>query len=246
MLSFFTELNRKPTPMGVFDFVTHSVCPIVHTADDTSVMETLEAMPSITASARNIIGKSPYHLGPSSIACRENPYGAAVVPNLDGRRVCLSDNDPRQRGNFAAAWNLGLVATAARGGVDVMALGAVTGKQGFVLGDGVTPVFHVLAGLAGSSGARLFDTRSTAPARVEVLAYQTKQGRYLWLANLTGEIQAVNIAGLPGSAALHVISGSAFNKLRRRPSFMATPGIRLKKVGQILLQPYVVARVAST
>ena len=79
MLSFFTELNRKPVPKGLFDFVTHSVCPIVHTADDVSVMETLESIPSITASTRHMIGKTPYHLGPSSIACRDNPYGAAVA-----------------------------------------------------------------------------------------------------------------------------------------------------------------------
>ena len=45
MLSYFTELNRKPVPRGVFDFVTHTVCPIVHAADDISVMETLEVAP---------------------------------------------------------------------------------------------------------------------------------------------------------------------------------------------------------
>ena len=42
MLSYFTELNRKPAPRGVFDFITHTACPIVHAADDLSVMETLD------------------------------------------------------------------------------------------------------------------------------------------------------------------------------------------------------------
>ncbi|NJM31047.1 MAG: hypothetical protein HC855_13975, partial [Rhizobiales bacterium] len=56
MLSYFTELNRKPTPQGIFDFITHAVCPIVHAADDISVMETLESLPSIFASTRAIIG----------------------------------------------------------------------------------------------------------------------------------------------------------------------------------------------
>lgn len=101
MLSYFTELNRKPAPKGLFDFITHSVCPIVHAADDISVMETLEAMPSIIASTRRMIGKSPYHLGPSSIACSDNPYGAAVATNPGEGRVCLSDNDPRQSGRAA-------------------------------------------------------------------------------------------------------------------------------------------------
>src|SRR5262249_32957909 len=52
MLSYFTELNRKPTPNGLFDFITHTGCPIVHAADDISIMETLETLPWIFASAR--------------------------------------------------------------------------------------------------------------------------------------------------------------------------------------------------
>lgn len=197
MLSFFTELNRQPPPKGLFDFVTHSICPIVHTADDISVMETLESMPSIITSARAIIGKAPYHLGPSSIACRDNPYGAAVAPNPNNGRVCLSDNDPRQRGQFAAAWNAGLVAAAARGGIDVMTLGAVTGPQGVVLNDGVVPAFYVLAGLADASGAKRIKATSSQSSKVEAVAYQRGKARSLWLANLTGQAQKVKLAGLP-------------------------------------------------
>ena len=71
-------------------------------ADDISVMETLESLPSIIASTRNMIGKdTPYLLGPSSIPCRDNPYGAVVSPNPNNSRVCLADMDPRQRGLFA-------------------------------------------------------------------------------------------------------------------------------------------------
>ena len=37
MLSYFTELNRKPVPADLLDFVSHCTCPIVHAADDLSV-----------------------------------------------------------------------------------------------------------------------------------------------------------------------------------------------------------------
>jgi hypothetical protein len=47
MFSFFTELNRKAPPEGVLDYVTHTTSPIVHAADDVSVMETLEG-PSLS------------------------------------------------------------------------------------------------------------------------------------------------------------------------------------------------------
>ena len=50
MASFFPELNRKRPPVAVLDFVTHGLCPIVHAADDLSVMETLGAVPHILAS----------------------------------------------------------------------------------------------------------------------------------------------------------------------------------------------------
>lgn len=245
MLSFFTELNRKPVPRGLFDFITHSVCPIVHTADDISVMETLEAMPSIIASARNIMGKAPYHLGPSSIACRDNPYGAAVSPNPHNGRVCLSDNDPRQRGVFAAAWNLGLVAAAARGGIDVMTLGALTGLQGVIHGNSVVPAYHVMAGLSGAGKAKRLEAPSSLPSKVETLAYETRKGRCLWLANLSPETQKVKVTGFAGGARLHLVSDAAFAKLGQMPGFMRTPGAALKKVGSLELPPYAVARISA-
>src|SRR3546814_3439871 len=74
MFSYFTELNRKRPPVGLLDFVSHATCPIVHAADDRSVIQTLEAIPHIVRSARAIVGEAPYRLGPSTIGMRQNPY----------------------------------------------------------------------------------------------------------------------------------------------------------------------------
>ena len=255
MLSFFTELNRKRPPEGVFDFITHTVCPIVHAADDLSVMETLESLPSIIASTRAMTGKVPYHWGPSSIPCRDNPYGAAVAANPGNGRVCLSGMDPRQRGLFAAAWTLGLAAAAARGGVDAVAFGAVTGPQGLVYrktsyaqpwfdGSGavVYPAYHVLAGLMPASGARRVETTSSAPSKIASLAYRGKHGPVLWLANLTSKAQKVKIGGFAGPAMLHMIGESNFETAAKRADFLA--GTTTKKVGNFELGPYAVARFA--
>ena len=116
MFSYFTELNRKRPPVGLLDFVTHATNPIVHAADDDSVMETLEALPHITRSTRAIIGALPYRIGPSSIAMRQNPYGSRTIPNPRGERVAMADDDPRQRGRFAAAWTAGYAAAIAPAG----------------------------------------------------------------------------------------------------------------------------------
>ena len=259
MLSFFTELNRKPVPKGLFDFITHTVCPIVHAADDISVMETLESLPSIIASTRNMIGKTtPYLIGPSSIPCRDNPYGAGVAPNPGNTRVCLSDMDPRQRGLFAAAWNLGLLAAFAKGGLDAVSLGAVTGPQGAIYRkadyaqpwfDGakaeVYPTYHVLAGLGAASGHKRLDTASTAPSAITALAHQSRDGKELWLANLTPEAQKVKVTGLSGAAELHYLSDAKFTALATKPDYLEQPGERLKKLSTVELSPCGVVRIRT-
>lgn len=246
MLSYFTELNRKPVAKGVFDFVTHTVCPIVHAADDVSVMETLESMPSIIASTRNMIGKTPYHLGPSGISARDNPYGAAVAANPDNARVCLSDRDPRQRGLFAAAWNVGLVAAAARGGLDAIALGALTGPQGVIDGERLRPAYHVLAGLAPASGLKRIETQSSATSAVEAVAFQGKQGPVLWLANLTTDQQDVKVTGFAGRAVISILDERSFAALTAKPDFLAQGGTMHKSVTTLQLGPYAVVRIEAS
>lgn len=258
MLSYFTELNRKPAPKGVFDFITHTACPIVHSADDISVMETLESLPWIIASTRAMIGTSPYHMGPTSIPCRDNPYGAKVAANPNNGRVCLSDMDPRQRGLFAAAWNLGLVAAAAKGRLDAISLGAVTGPQGLIyrkssfeqpgFDDGnaaVYPAYHILAGLGGAGGARYIESESGASGKIATLAYETKAGPVLWLANLTGEKQTAKVSGFKGTAQLHVLDEKTFDALIKRPDYISKAGTKMKKVTNLELGPYAVIRVAA-
>ena len=256
MLSFFTELNRKRPPLGVFDFITHTACPIVHSADDLSVMETLGSMPWIIASTRAMIGASPYHMGPTSIACRDNPYGAKVAANPGNGRVCLADMDPRQRGLFASAWNLGLVAAATKGKLDAIALGSVTGAQGLIYRkssyeqpgfDGsdacVYPAYHILAGLGGASGARQIESESGAPEKIATLAYQSKAGLVLWLANLTGDRQSVKVNGFKGAARLHVLDEKSFDTLVRRSDYLTKGGSHMKKVASLDMGPYAVVRV---
>ena len=257
MLSYFTELNRKPPPQGVFDFITHTVCPIVHSADDLSVMETLESLPWIIASTRAMIGKSSYHLGPSSIPCRDNPYGAGVAANPNSERVCLSGTDPRQRGLFAAAWTLGLAAAATQGKLDAISLGSFTGPQGVVYRkhdyvqpgfDGsdasVYPIYHILAGLGRASGTRHIETVNGAPRKIAALAHQSKTGPVLWLANLTGNHQPIKIRGFKGKAQLHVIDDKHFDALVRNPEYLMKAGVSVKNVAVLEIGPYAIIRLS--
>ncbi len=252
MLSFFTELNRKRPPQGLFDFITHSTCPIVHAADDLSVMETLEALPWIIKSTRALIGKTPYHLGPSGIACRDNPYGATTFPNPGNQRTCLTDDDPRQRGLFATAWTLGLIAATAAGGLAAITPCTATGPRGLILtsaipqpghdGAAVVPTYQLFAALAPFSKARRLATLTNAPQSVAALAHQSAKGPVLWLANLTNAAQKVQIGGITGPQNLLLLDTDSFTA-SQSADFLTTPGTPLGRSGRLTLPPYATAHL---
>ncbi len=205
--SFFTELNRKRPPAELLDFVHNVTCPIAHAADDRSVMETHESLPYQVATARGFIGKTAYRIGPSSIGCRDNPYGQTYAPNPDNQRICLAKSDPRQRGLFGAAWTLGYIASLAPTGVEAVSLGAPTGPLGLIhrrgeaalpyydalAGTVVYPAFHVVAGLTRAAGAPLVSAMSSEAASVRCLAYRVRGATLLWLANLTAQARQVHV-----------------------------------------------------
>ena len=147
MVTFFPELNRKRPPLEKLDFVSHSLCPIIHAADDHSVMETLEVIPHIIRSARAIIGDADYRIGPSTIAMRHNPYGQRTFPNQDLNRLCMADNDPRHHAAFGAAYVIGLATALADSGVTVWTPSELYGPRG--LSGPITKAISLLASCAG-------------------------------------------------------------------------------------------------
>ncbi len=204
MATYFTELNRRrPTGEGI-DFICHSTTPIIHAADDISVMETLETLPHIARSVRAIWPDLPYRVGPSSLPMRSNPYGSEPVRNEAGTRVALADRDPRQSGLFAAAWTVGYAAALAREGLEVLTLHHTNGPSGVIANtlDGwharfpeavVRPVFHVVRALAGSAGAAIVPV--TAPAGIAVVAWKIGRGIAALAANLTGDSRTLALDG---------------------------------------------------
>jgi D-apionolactonase len=259
MFSYFTELNRKRPLAGQLDYVTHTTCPIVHAADDRSVMETLECLPHIIRSTRGFIGDTAYRIGPSAIGCRDNPYGKSAPLNPDNGRVCLTQVDPRQRGLFNAAWTLAYVAAFARGGIEAVAVGAPTGPFGHIYRrqdhaqpyfdevgpQAVYPSFHVLAGLAPNSGARLVGTSLSKAGTVAALAFAAEGGATLWLANLTAAPATVDLAATTlDGARLVILDAGSFDAASTNPDFLGAAGQSLD--GQsIALDAYAVASISG-
>ncbi len=259
MFSFFTELNRKRPPAQLLDFVTNTTCPIVHAPDDRSVMETLEALPWQIKTARGFIAKASHRVGPSGIGCRDNPHGATYTPNPDNLRVCLAKMDPRQRGLFGAAWTLGYVASLARAGVDHVSLGAATGPLGAVyrktdyaqpyfddLGKpSVYPLFHVLSGLTRATGEKLLTLESDDESKITGLAYRSKQGTTLWLANLTASTQSVALEGIGSGATVGMLDERSFARATSDPAGFRKSGKRVSNLTSLSLGAYAVAFIAG-
>ena len=254
MFSFFTELNRKHPPADGLDFVMNTTCPIVHAADDRSVMETLEALPYQVTTTRSFVGSKAYRVGPSSIGCRDNPHGKTFTPNPDNERVCLARMDPRWRGLFGAAWALGYIATFTRTDVESVAIGATTGPLGIIYRKteypqpyydrlstpAVYPVYHVISGLTRGAGRKLMNAESTDAAKVQCLAYRGEGGTTLWVANLTAQEQTVAIHGSKGTMYGTMLDERSFVKATTDPARFQS-AYNVVKEPKLKLQAYAVA-----
>ena len=156
MMTNFTEMNRNRPRSGFGHFVTHGNTAIVHAADDTSVWQTLEALPHIFESAKAIAAGRAYRLGLMSIGMRSNPYGNGLVSNPDRQQIAMAGEDPRQTTTFAAAYAIGAAAAAAMANVEAMALAAPLGRFGVMRNAGpsiaVFPIFHAIRALIQISG----------------------------------------------------------------------------------------------
>jgi hypothetical protein len=216
MMSYFTEINRKRVPGDGIDYVSHCTNPIVHAADDLSVMQTFEALRHVVSSMRTIYGDKPYRIGPSTIAMRQNPYGSATKDNPSGRRIPMANTDPRHNGRFGAAWTLAYAATVAPAGLEVLTLSTLAGPFGLVAGAGrgagaaepmaegaLRPLAHVLACLGPFAGQPLVELRTSRPDAV--LGLGTKDR--LLLANITPEMQTVVLPSLPREVVAIVEGG---------------------------------------
>ena len=147
----FAQLNRMDD-VGLADFLSFTVCPIVHGADHFGPMAGLQSLPSLLATACARYPGRALRIGPSNIGARSSPQGRQ--PASDGtRRNALAGRDPRTRGLFGAAWLLGHAAQAARAGAEAVSVISLRGDADVLdeTSDGCllrSPTFFVLEQLA--------------------------------------------------------------------------------------------------
>jgi hypothetical protein len=223
--------------------VTHCTNPIVHAADDLSVMQSFEALRDVTRSVRAIYGDKPYRIGPSTIAMRQNPYGSQTKDNPSGKRIAMANRDPRHNALFGAAWTLAYAATVADAELEVLTLSTLAGPFGLVAGAGEPvkegsprPLFHVLRWLAELSAGERIAVEISAPDRVLGLGADLGGAATVLLANITSELQTVTL-GAPGTRRLSLLDESWLRDGAKEQ------GARLHEETAITLPAYAVARI---
>ena len=177
--SFFTEFNRNPPPPA--DFAFFGLCPIVHAADDRSVVETLSVLPAIMDSAAQLVPGLRFWLGPLAIPPVVNPYGPGLAETDGTARTCLAGSDPRHRALFGAAHLLAAI-TRVLPWSEALAPVHLNGPTGLAGPDGEPyPLAYVIAEIARATGAGLVETRA-APGTA-MLAWDRDGRRTVLLAN---------------------------------------------------------------
>ncbi|MDQ0323329.1 hypothetical protein QO002_005535 [Pararhizobium capsulatum DSM 1112] len=205
--AFFTEFNRKrPNPERA-QYLTFATTPVVHAADDASVVETLQSLPHILHSAGRLANGLPLAVGPVGIGARLSPYGPAPVDNRPDERAGMAAQDPRQRGLFAAAWHVGYLAQIAPWGIDRFAFGAPTGPFGLVSSrqsfaredwdhrpDGaIYPLYHVARWISEAAGGKVVS--AGIDGHLAHVTWEKDGYRKALFANLSAEPVAIALSG---------------------------------------------------
>jgi D-apionolactonase len=253
MFSFFTELNRKKPPLDLLDLVTFTTVAIFHAGDDRSAMEGLESLPYLAKTVQSFIHDKPYHVGPSAIGLRMNPYGEAPMPNPRNIRQAMNGMDPRQRGLFGAAWSVGFVARFVKGGASALTLGGGTGEFGiayakqdyaqpwFDENGGIYPVYHAIKGLAKLRGQPLLDLEISTPDELQAIATRRDGSVELWVTNLTDQTKSVELTPkLTGNVS--ILSATEFERAAKDLSLMDSLEQPFAEE-DLILSPYAVARL---
>ena len=208
---FFAQFNRMDD-VGPADFLSFTVCPIVHGADDAAPMAGLHSLLSLLATARTRYPGRALRIGPSSMGARSSPLGQQ--PASDGtRRLALARRDPRTRGLCGAVWLLGHVVQAARAGAEAVSVMSLRGDAG-VLDETVNghvlrhPAFFVLEQLA---RLKHLQTVTVSSATHVVAVAGTCEGRTNWLiGNLSAQALDVTVGGGPSARVMDVAAWQAY------------------------------------
>jgi hypothetical protein len=220
------ELNVERPRIQNADFVFWSMTPQWHATDHLSLAETPETVNDQVRRLRTLFPEVSHVVSPITLLPRMcEPTGAWMT---DERPEQESATDPRQQSLAGAAWTLAMISQLTHSGVHAATFYECLGPRGIMPLDSnvrmnlstaaVYPACFVFEAVAGCSQANR--TESTAPSSVATLMLRSVRRRLL-VANLSNELQEVEIQCDFRRAALHVLDESNVAPLIQQPELFA-------------------------
>jgi D-apionolactonase len=196
--AYFAELNRQRPPKGAV--ACYSINPQVHTFDDLSLVETLEAQPATVESGLQFCDRDLI-LSPITLRPRFNPNATDPAKQHEDPS---SAADPRQSTLFCAAWTVGSLARLLPlDRVESLTFYETTGPRGIVNSEPASaipdartgkifPVYYVFETIAGIRN--LLPVSISDETLVTALAFKNEQGQSICLiANLRDKSKEVEL-----------------------------------------------------
>jgi hypothetical protein len=257
----FIYLQRNLPPFEQIDAVCFALNPQVHTFDNASVMETLEAQRMMVASARRLAGERSVMVSPVTLRPRHNPYASGLILTTPPGKL-PPQVDYRQPSLFTATWLVGSLRAMAMGGASAVTYFETTGWRGIMETEAgspvpgkfysipgtVFPVYHMVADVAEFAvGADVLAVKSDNNFLFQGLALRSREKVRLLVANLTPVQQAVTVKGLPDRVRVRLLDETTVEEAMCTPeAFRLQPPTTYATVKSGLkldLFPYAVATI---
>lgn len=181
----FTELNRSHGRLSdvlrAADGITFSLTPQMHSTEVRHIVSSLQAQEDVAASANEIVGFKPIHVGPITLGTRFN----AVATTSQGRDV-QAGSDPLTRTPFAAAWMIGSISALSRDGVASLSYFRIDELSG-------TAAARLLTELTRLRGLPILNASVSLPDDLAVLPVNTEGGAVVFVANLSRYARNIEI-----------------------------------------------------
>jgi type II secretory pathway pseudopilin PulG len=213
---FFMDVSTTRDKLREAPIVTWPFNVAVNLFDDGTLLENLPAVADQVRTARAFAPRAVLRVAPATF----NPPWPREGP------------DPRNRGQFAAAWLAAAVSHLARSGADEV-----------MFDTGPGPAERVERMLAAHAGQTVLATsfNSDSHPSIEAVAVDDHGVRFVWIINLTPHRQKVVIDGLPEGARLALERVSATTP---SPADRPAGSIPAKRGRcQLLLSPFEVCQV---
>ena len=139
---WFAELNRDRPDTTAMDGLVYSITPQVHTFDEESIGQSLEAQPETVRTATDFADGLPILVGPVTLRPRDP---IETEPPADSVSSLPFSVDPRQSSLFAAAWTVGSISALAEAGAASLTYYETVGCRGIIPGDGPLPPRELFA-----------------------------------------------------------------------------------------------------